>query len=100
MKSKELVQKLFDRCIPCIMSLTADQENQIIRDLEVLEIIKKHIFDKNFEYGCDFDNYNKISFIVEITQSKDFTDKSNGLNYTTVKVDNDFEKVKGWLNDK
>lgn len=41
MTSKELIQKLFDRCMKCIKSLTADQENQIIRDLEVIEILKK-----------------------------------------------------------
>lgn len=40
MTSKEILTKLFDRCLPCMMSLTADQENQIIRDLEVLEHLK------------------------------------------------------------
>ena len=33
---------------------------QIAKDLEVLDIIKKHIVSKLFEYGTNFDSYNKM----------------------------------------
>lgn len=105
MTSKEKIQKFIDEIKPFTptrrtnfsINEIVDILEEAVKDLEILEIIKKHIVYNNFEYGCDFDNYNKISFIVEITQSKDFTDKTNGLNYTTIKVDNGFEKVKEWI---
>ena len=41
MTSIKIVRQLCDRCLPCACSLTVEQEQQIIRDLEVLEILKK-----------------------------------------------------------
>lgn len=109
MASKEEIQKFIDeiksstltRRTSFSINEMVDMLERAVKDLEVLEIIKNHIVGKNFEYGSDFDSYNKISFTAEIMQLKDFTDKSNGLHYTTFKVDNGFEKVKEWLyNDK
>jgi len=76
---------------------------QAEKDLEVLEIIKKHIIAKTYKYGTDFDSYNKISLIAEIIQLKDFTNELNGIHYTAVRVDNDdndFEKIKEWLENE
>ena len=70
---------------------------QIAKDLEVLDIIKKHIVSKLFEYGTNFDSYNKISLIAEIIQMKDFTSESTGIHYTAIKTDNDFEIIREWL---
>lgn len=98
MTSKEALNQLYIMADTPELAMDIQSYYDIVeKDLELLEIIKNHIVTKNFEYGSDFDNYNKISFTAEIMQLKDFTDKSNGLHYTTFKVDNGFEKVKEWL---
>lgn len=82
MTSKEIVQKLFDRCMPCIMSLTADQENRIIRDLEVIEIFKK--IDWLVYNNGDKNDFN---WYIDTNKSMKLTKEEAG-------------KIKGWLNDK
>lgn len=41
MTSINIVRQLCDRCLPCSCSLTVDQEQQILKDLNVVRIIKE-----------------------------------------------------------
>lgn len=79
MTIKEIVQKLFDRCMPCIMSLTADQENRIIRDLEVLEILKKIKWDVYKNGGGD-----EWNWYIDTNKSMKITEE-------------EAKKIKEWL---
>ena len=100
MTSEEALNQLYILADTPELAIVVQSYYDIVeKDLELLEIIKNHIVMKNFEYGSDFDSYNKISFIVETLQFKDFTSKSTGLHYSTFRIDNDFEKVKEWLEE-
>ena len=82
MTNKEIVQKLFDRCLPCVMSLTADQENQIIRDLEVIDILKK------------------LDWLVFINVDKNDFNYYIDLNKSTKLTNEETVKIQEWLNEK
>ena len=83
MESKEALEKLFndikqfeEHFVGCICNDTKEEYYLIKKDLEVLEIIKRH---------CDFSSPLSMNYFIE---------------FFIYNSDEDFEKVKEWLEDE
>jgi len=100
MTSKEALCEILKRTDKKESEYTTKCAEIIVRDLEILDIIKSHIINKTFIMGSDYDDYNIIQFEVAIKELKPYIKEDIKCVPITV-ANNSFTLIKEWLdNDK
>ncbi|MBO7079580.1 MAG: hypothetical protein J6W64_07215 [Bacilli bacterium] len=96
MNSKEALCEILKRTDKKESEYTIKCAEIIVKDLEILEIIKSHIIKKTFIMGSDYDEYNTIQFEVAIKELKPYIQENIKCTPITI-CNNSFTLIKEWL---